>query len=252
MTMAFETIPTGLRSSKPRQAGLTMLVDSGFGMRQQQDLLDISGAYVDLVKILSSTSRLISEEYLIGKLKLYAERHVLAFPGGVFMEYALHQESEKAFFDACVRIGYPLVEVSDDMGSLGLSRKAALIRAATEEYGLKVLGEAGGKGPSSTPAGLLNDIQACLDAGAWKVFVEAAEFFPGGTFSAELVNFIAAGAPLDRVIFELPGPWIHDIHAHQVYATMAHLVRSLGNEVNIGNASPELLLRLEAMRQGIA
>ena len=39
------------RPTRPRQEGLTMVMDKGLSMRQAEDLISASGDYVDLVKL---------------------------------------------------------------------------------------------------------------------------------------------------------------------------------------------------------
>lgn len=39
------------RPSKPRQSGLTMVMDKGLSVREIEDLLSVAGNYIDIVKL---------------------------------------------------------------------------------------------------------------------------------------------------------------------------------------------------------
>ena len=44
------------RSLKPRNTGITMIMDKGLSTREVEDLLEISSGYIDLVKLGWATS----------------------------------------------------------------------------------------------------------------------------------------------------------------------------------------------------
>ncbi len=101
----------------------------------------------------------------------------IPFPGGQFLEYAVHHGQAQAYFAAARAVGYRWIEVSDNVIELTPEEKSNLMRTAREAFGLEVLGEVGSKVQGTSSVELIADIQRCLDGGAWKVFVEAAELF---------------------------------------------------------------------------
>lgn len=251
MTLAYAEIPVPGCPAKPRPCRVTMMIDWGVPLGAQQDVLRLAGAYVDLAKIAVGLSRLMARPYLEEKISLYQAYRLEPFPGGMFLEYAYYHGKAEAYLRATRDLGYKYVEISDNAIRFPGNTKYALIRQAVEEYGLTVLGEVGSKHETTTPARLVTDTRRCLDAGSWKVFVEAAEFFVNGEFRADLSHAIAADLPLERMIVELPGKWIRNIHLHQIHRLMVQLIDSLGPDVNIGNVEPEDVLVLESLRQGI-
>lgn len=239
------------RPDKPRDEGITMMIDWGLGLGQLADLLDQAGAYVDIAKIAVGTAALIPQELLAEKIRLYAHRGVTASPGGQFLEYAYTQGRAAAFFESCQRAGFSCVEVSTNEVDIDAGEKARLIRAAVDDYGFKVLGETGSKHAASTPETLVADARNMLDAGAWKIFVEAAECFVDGVFQRRVIDHLIRRVALSDLIFELPGPWIRGIRDDAIHELMIWLILELGHNVNIANLHPDRVLYLETQRRGI-
>jgi phosphosulfolactate synthase len=247
---AFAEVPIPARPTKPRQSGLTMMADWGLGRSAQADLLDIAAPYVDLAKVAVGISRLLQGDVLRDKIQLYEQHDIIPFPGGQFLEYAVHHGQTQAYLAGARAAGYGWIEVSDNVIELTLQQKTSLIRRARQEFGLEVLGEVGSKVQGTSSQKLISDIQACLDAGAWKVFVEAAELF-GDDLHEDLIEEITAAVPLEKLVFEAPGPWIPGIRRCDQHATRAWLLRRFGSQVNLANVPPEDILEVETMRRGI-
>lgn len=51
MTMNFELSQVPSRSIKPRENGLTMVMDKGLSLRETEDFISSSGEFTDLVKL---------------------------------------------------------------------------------------------------------------------------------------------------------------------------------------------------------
>lgn len=251
MKRAFSMIDIPSRSSKPRNTGISMMIDWGLPPGNQQEILDLAGPFFDLAKVAVGISGLISEEALRRKISTYQKNGVAPFPGGMYLELAFKQELVEDYYAECQRVGYQLIEVSDNVVHFSESLRDRLIRQAVEEYGLQVLGEVGSKHEKTDLKTLIADIQASLKAGAWKVFVEAAEFVTPGGPDTELIEALLAQVNPADIIFELPGKWIPDVQAHQVYRLMVWLVEFVGHEVNIGNVGLEDVVALETLRTGV-
>lgn len=247
----FSNIPIEKREKKPREKGLTAIVDERLGLQLQKDLLHLVADYVDLVKIATGIPALIEAQTLKKKIDLYHQHNVLAFPGGQFLECVIAKDKLREYFSDIIKAGFRLVEVSDNLIDISPDKKCSLIKMAAQEYGLKVLGETGSKKVSSDIKLLIKDIKDCLNCGAWKVMFEAAELFENGIFKSEVIKDISKEIDLQRIIFELPGPWIPKITVSDIYSLIIWLIENLGSEVNIANVEPSEVLCLEAERTNL-
>jgi len=238
------------RSVKPRTKGLTMVANFGVGPRALQDLLEIGGDYFDFLKIAVGLSRLYPKAILAEAIRLAQERDIESFPGGQFLEYAEIGGKAEGYFDACIEAGYRWVEVSDNLASVSLEWKGRMIRGA-RKAGLRVLGEVGKKEGLETTADLAEDASVCVDAGAEIILLEAAEMVGDDAETARLVQGVVDAVGLEKVMFELPGPWIAGVHLCDVHAMQSRLIAQFGSEVSIGNVMPSELMKLEAYRRGL-
>ena len=228
-----------------------MMIDWGIPPGAQRDTLDLSSEFIDLAKVAVGISGLISEDSLVDKISDYRQAAVEAFPGGMYLELAVTQECVEAYYAECRRVGYQLVEVSDNVVHFDAALRERLIRQAIEEYGLRVLGEVGSKREKTDMGILVADIRDSLRAGAWKVFVEAAEFVTGDGLNTELIETLLREIDPADIIFELPGKWIPGVYAHGTYSLMVWLVEYVGAQVNIGNVAAEDVLPLETLRANV-
>jgi phosphosulfolactate synthase len=55
----------------------------------------------------------------------------------------------------------------------------------------------------------------------------------------------------EKIMIELPGPWIPEVRKCDVEALKKLLVEELGPDVNLANVAPEDLLDLETTRVGL-
>ena len=239
------------RSDKPRNRGLTMVVDWGIGHNAQQDLIDTGGPYMDFAKIAVGLSRLLPNDALRAKIAAYRENDIETFPGGMFLEYAAVQGKDDIYLPAVVEAGYKWVEVSDNLAPVSLDWKQATIRRAAREFQLKVFGEVGKKEGLENTIPLVDNARGCLDAGASIILLEAAELVSDDPGTAEAVEEIVRETGLDRVMFELPGPWIEGVTLNRIARMRDDLIGRFGPQVNLGNVNPDDLLTLEAYRRGL-
>jgi len=56
---AFQEIVIPDCPPKPREKGITMVADWGFGLNRQKELIETSGSFVDLAKIVVAISRIM-------------------------------------------------------------------------------------------------------------------------------------------------------------------------------------------------
>lgn len=247
----FSNIPIKKRREKPREFGLTVIIEQKLGLELQKDSLNLMADYIDLVKIATGVAALIEDQTLRKKIDLYHKNNILAFPGGQFLEYVIAKNKVREYFSDVIKAGFKLVEVSDNLIDISPDKKCSFIKMATQEYGLKVLGETGSKKVSSDIKLLIKDIKNCLEYGAWKVMFEAAELFESGKFKSNIIKAISQEVDIKNIIFELPGSWIPKIAVSDIYSLQVWLIANLGPDVNIANVDPFEVLDLEVERMNL-
>lgn len=248
---AFAAIAPPARPAKPRRRGLSALIDWGLPPASQQDLLDFAGDHLDLAKIAVGISALIPESALTAKIDGYQAHRVEPFPGGQFLEFAHQHRRSDAFFAECVRVGYRLVEVSDNVRRLSDRERRDLVTRARRDHDLQVLAEIGSKRVATDAATLVHDAEVALEAGAWKIVVEAAELAGPARIDQELLERLLAAVDPDLLVFELPGRWISGVHGHEIHGLMVRLIERLGAEVNLANVAEHDVVLLETLRTGL-
>ena len=72
------------RTAKPRQKGLTMVMDKGLSLRQVEDFLETGADYTDIVKLGWATSYVTPN--LKEKLALYKSAGIPVYFGGTLFE----------------------------------------------------------------------------------------------------------------------------------------------------------------------
>ena len=238
------------RIAKPRShSGLTMLIDSGLGLRETRDLVELAGPYIDLIKLGFGTSKLYPATVLRDKIELLQQHGIEVYPGGTFLEASILQGKWSEFLHRCFELGFRTVEVSDGTISLHPDRRREIITTACER-GFKVITEVGKK---ETEARLsvpyqLEQISADLDAGAYKVIIEGRESGKSvGLFDAdgallrdEFDQLIEQVESTEQLIWEAP-----------LRSQQEDLIRVFGPNVNFGNINPRDIIALEALRVGL-
>lgn len=250
---AFVPLPAERSNAKPRRRGLTMMIDDGLPLGYQRDLLALAGDYADLAKIKTGTARLYAERDLRAKLARYAKHKVKPFIGGQFHEYVFATQGEKAlarFYKEAKRVGFKALEISDNVVPLTAAQRRAQIKAA-REAGFEVFGEVGAKDRRSEPDELIAQAEECFAAGAALVLVEAAELVVDGRPNRPMLERLAEGLDLSRVMIELPGPWISGVRSCDIEDLKKLLIVEFGPDVNLANVAPETLIDLEASRTGL-
>ena len=253
---AFDFMNIPERPEKPRETGLTMMVDFGMGVARQRDLVQVAGAYIDIAKIAVGLSGIIPESVLKEKIDAYAENQIDCFIGGQFLEYGIHHQGldmAPHYFKEAKRLGFKVLEVSDNNLDIKPEDKYELIRMGREDFGLKILGEVGSKREMTSPEAMVEGVKGCLEAGAWKVFVEGAEFTSktDGTLLPEVIKGVTKGVALKDIMFELPGRWISNVHGCGIHDMEMFFIEQFGPEVNIANVAPDEVMELETLRKGV-
>ncbi len=232
------------RSGKPRERGLTHVMDRGLSVAAVDGLMESAGASVDIVKLGWGTA--VVAQNLKAKLARYAEWGVPVVLGGTLTEIAIRDGRLAQLVEWLRELGLSHIEVSDGTIEMDSQRKCELIAELSEE--LTVLSEVGSKDAHEimAPYVWVARIQAELAAGAWKVIAEARESGTAGIYRADgevrsgLIDEIAHEVDTTRMIFEAPRK------EQQVW-----LLTYFGRECNLGNIAAEDVLSLETLRLGL-
>ena len=242
--MNFELPYIPERTSKPREAGLTMVMDKGLSLREAENLISSNDHLVDLVKLGFGTS-LITKN-LQEKIKLYQEAGMMVYLGGTLFEAFLIRGQFDEYRKLLTKLGIDTAEVSDGSIELKHETKCELIHEMAKDF--RTLSEVGSKeaGIIIHPNKWKSMMKAELEAGSWKVIAEAREsgnvgiYRPNGSAHVSLINKILEVIPKDSILWEAPQK------AQQVW-----FINQLGANVNLGNISPAEVIPLETLRLGV-
>jgi phosphosulfolactate synthase len=242
--MVEEFLGLPMRPSKPRERGLTHVIDKGLTLAEIDGMFEAAGDYVDIVKLGWGTSYVTRN--LRDKVQRYHDHGTPVMCGGTLLEAAVARGRVEEFRRWNQDIGFTHVEVSD--GTLRMEResKQELIRSLARDF--VVLSEVGSKDQDAiyAPYQWVAWIREELEAGAWKVITEARETGTSGIFRGTgevrsgLIDEIVHEIPVDNLLFEAPQK-----------DQQAWFVRHLGPEVNIGNVPPDEVIPLETLRLGL-
>jgi len=247
---AFQCVAIPGFPSKPRDSGLTMVLEYGLGLPYQQGLVEAAGHFIDMVKFATGVSRVLPREVLQQKIALYRRNGIHCFPGGQFFELSVLQRRGEVYLKEVKSVGFSHVEISENCIDLSPREKSDFIRRAVD-LGLVVLGETGKKLDVSGVGDMVEDIGNCMAAGAWKVLVEAAELIQNQQLNLELVAALAEEVDFGSMIFEIPGAWMEGMNFSTQYRFWKLLIHHLGPYVNLANIQVEEILRLSLMRLGL-
>lgn len=242
--MNFELSNIPERPAKPRETGITMMMDKGLSVRQVEDFCDASGELTDLVKLGFGSSYVTKN--LETKLEIYKSAGIRCYLGGTLFEAFVVRNQFKDYVKLIDRLGLDMVEVSD--GSIKLERDVKLDYISKLAKNYTVLSEVGSKeeGIIISPGKWINWMNSELDAGSWKVIAEAREsgnvgiYRNNGTAHTILVNKILTKVKPENVLWEAPKK------AQQVW-----FIKLLGSNVNLGNIAHNEIIPLETLRLGL-
>ncbi len=232
------------RTTKPRQSGITHVLDSGLSVAGVDGMIEVAGEFIDLVKLGWGTGVVTGN--LPAKLARYQEYGIPVMFGGTLTELAIAQDRLDALVARLHELGLDHIEVSDGTINMDHDRKLELISTLAQEF--TVLSEVGSKDDTRimAPYRWVEQIESELEAGAWKVIAEARESGRTGIFRHDgevrmgLIDEILHAIDAEHVLFEAP------LKDQQVW-----FVRRVGSDVNLGNISPEETLSLETIRVGL-
>ena len=232
------------RPEKPREKGVTMVMDKGLSLRQAEEFIESSGNLTDIVKLGFGTS--IVTNKLSEKIKLYQAAGIEVYFGGTLFEAFIARNMFEDYRKLIDQYDLNMVEVSDGSIEIDHEEKCNYIKSLTSQ--VTVLSEVGYKDSEKIipPYKWIELMQKEIDAGSWKVIAEAREggnvgiYNGSGEVRSDLIEEILTKIPSDKILWEAPQK------TQQVW-----FIKLMGSNVNLGNISPSEVIPLECLRLGV-
>lgn len=238
------------REEKPRQKGITMVLDKGLGLETAESLMNISGDYVDYLKFGWGTSIVHEQDIIKDKVTMYKSHNITPYTGGTLFELAYMNDKLEEFFQEAHDLGFEAIEVSDGSTTISHDKKLECIESAKKD-GFEVLSEVGKKDPGLDKELSLDErieyMQNELEAGSSLIIVEAREggknigiYDKAGNAKEDEIDYILDNFDGNKILWEAPNK------DQQVF-----FILKLGNDVNLGNVSTDDITSLETLRRGL-
>ena len=238
------------RIEKPRNIGVTMVLDKGLGFNTAKDLMALSGEYVDYVKFGWGTISIHDRKIIQEKIDMYHDYEIHAYPGGTLFELAYMKDKISEYYAEAHSLGFDTIEISNGSLDINDEEKQRFISEACDE-GFHVISEVGKKDPKLDASISLEDrvrvVKEELAAGSDYVIIEAREggknvgiFDSKGKVMASDAEYLIDNLPQENVIWEAPQK------DQQIY-----FILNVGQNVNLGNISSDEITSLETLRRGL-
>lgn len=232
------------RTQKPRQNGLTMVMDKGLSVREVEDFIEVAGPHIDIVKLGWATSYVTPN--LENKLKVYRDANIPVYFGGTLFEAFIIRNQFEDYRRVLDKFEMKFAEVSDGSISIEHEDKCEYIRKLSDQ--VTVISEVGSKDAAKifAPYKWISLMKAEIEAGSWKVIAEAREsgnvglYRDSGEVRQGLVDEILTQIPAEKIIWEAPQK------AQQVW-----FIKLIGTNINLGNIAPTEVIPVETLRLGL-
>ena len=232
------------RNTKPRNHGITMVMDKGLSIAEAKNLMSVGHPHIDIVKLGFGTAFVTPN--LREKIEVYQSFDIPVYFGGTLFEAFLIRNQFEDYVKMMVDFKIDYVEVSDGSINIPHSEKCGYIEKLTKHG--TVLSEVGSKDAAHIipPYKWIELMKAELEAGSTYVIAEAREagnvgiYRGSGEVREGLVQEILTQIPEEKIIWEAPQK------AQQLY-----FLELIGCNVNLGNIAPTEVIPLEAMRIGL-
>lgn len=232
------------RTPKPRQHGITMVIDSGLGLHAVEDGLTVAKPYMDYVKLGWGTA--IITPVLAEKIAIYKNHGIPVCLGGTFFELAYLTGKLNEYRTVANELGLDMIEISDGTVNMPEADKLRLIREFSKDF--RVLSEYGSKDAEVVvaPSRWVDGMRREIEAGAWKSIAEGRESGTAGLYRSSeelrtgLVDEIVMNIPQEMLIWEAP-------KKHQ----QVWFIKKYGSNVNLGNIALHDVIALETLRLGL-
>ncbi|MBA2248721.1 MAG: phosphosulfolactate synthase [Chitinophagaceae bacterium] len=232
------------RNKKPRDHGITMVMDKGLSIEEVKNFLSVAHPHIDIVKLGFGTAFVTPD--LKEKIEVYQGYDIPVYFGGTLFEAFWIRNQFNDYIDMCRKFNINYMEVSDGSIDIPHAEKCGYIEKLTKIG--TVLSEVGSKDATHImpPYKWIELMKAELEAGATYVIAEAREagnvgiYRGSGEVREGLVQEILTQIPEEKIIWEAPQK------SQQLY-----FLELIGCNVNLGNIAPSEMIPLEAMRIGL-
>jgi phosphosulfolactate synthase len=232
------------RSLKPRNEGLTMMMDKGLSVQETSNFIESSGEFTDFVKFGFGTAIITNK--LTDKLLLYKQAKIRPYFGGTLFEAFIIRNMFDDYRKLIDKYQLDLLEVSDGSMSLPHDKKLEFIRKLSSQA--TVLSEVGSKqrGVVIPADKWVQMMKSELEAGAYKVIAEARESGTIGIYNSDgspdenLISTIASHIKPMDILWEAPEG-----------KQQAWFIKLYGHDVNLGNIATNGVIPLECLRLGL-
>jgi phosphosulfolactate synthase len=232
------------RPAKPRNSGLTMVMDKGLSVREAEDFMSVGSEYTDFVKLGFGTS-LITPGF-DKKISIYKKAGAVPYFGGTLFEAFIIRDMFKEFVEFLDKYEIDLVEVSDGSYDIDHNLKLDYINKLAKRG--TVISEVGSKKKDVvySPEQWVAMMKSELNAGSVKVIAEAREsgttgiYKDDGSINNKIISGISEHVKLENVIWEAP-----------LKSQQAWFIKHFGANVNLGNIAPNEIIPLETLRLGL-
>ncbi len=232
------------RPAKPRNSGITMVMDKGLSIREAEDFMSVGSEYTDFVKLGFGTS-LITPGFE-KKIAIYKKSGAIPYFGGTLFEAFIVRNMFREYIEFLDKHEIDLVEVSDGSFDIEHKKKLEYISRLSERG--TVISEVGSKKKDVvySPDEWVDMMKAELNAGSVKVIAEAREsgttgiYNEDGSINNKIISAIAEQIKLENVIWEAP-----------LKSQQAWFIEHFGANVNLGNIAPNEIIPLESLRLGL-
>jgi phosphosulfolactate synthase len=242
MTIYLPFLPE--RPVKPRNSGITMMMDKGLSTQEAVNFLENNAPYTDLIKLGFGTSVISSN--IEKKIALYHDADIRVYFGGTLFEAFIIRDMFDDYLKLIQKFKLNTVEVSDGSMYMHHSQKLEYIHRLAEHF--TVLSEVGSKqkGVEIPDEVWVEMMKTEQDAGAWKVIAEAREsgttgiYHADGSANVDLISLINARLDASAILWEAP-----------TSKQQAWFIKLLGPNVNLGNIAHNDVIPLECLRLGL-
>ena len=107
------------RTKKPRENGLTMMMDKGLSINDTKNFINMCGPYTDIIKLGFGTSAI--SPHIERKIKLYQDAGLMVYLGGTLFEAFIIRNMFEEYKQLLRKWKLNMCEVSD--GSIEISHK---------------------------------------------------------------------------------------------------------------------------------
>ena len=233
-----------IRTEKPRNSGITMVMDKGLSCHEVECILSVASDVIDLVKMGFGTSYVCQN--LKDKVELFREAKVPVYFGGTLFEAFIVRKQFDDYIRILDKYKMEYCEVSDGSITIPHDEKCKYINILSKNF--RVLSEVGSKDANVIlpPEKWSEFMKTEMEAGSWKLIAEAREsgtvgiYNKSGESNVDIINEISNKITPESIIWEAP------LKNQQIF-----FIKLLGQNVNLGNIAHNEVVPLETLRLGL-